>query len=210
MFPYWDEYLEASIRADEPPVTASEYVEEHDRRETTQRGFRAVVTLLADDVFDAVRLPDGPAHLLDVGGGHGDNAIEACRRAPQLRATSLDSPGALSFAEDAAAGLADRVDCRPGDALADDLGTDHDLACCFNAAHGFDPPTNRRPFGRIRVAMTSGGRVVLDQIASDPPARSRPYRLRLRHCTGGDRLRAGDAPGVARRVRLRRRRDHAV
>lgn len=171
VFPYWDEYLEASIRAGEPPVTAYEYADEHGLWETTQRGFRAVATLLSDDVFDAISLPTGDAHLLDVGGGHGYYSIEACTREPGLRATILDAPGALEFArsEVEAAGLADRIDCRAGDALEDDLGADLDLAFCFNVVHGFDPETNRALFGRIRDALGPGGRlVVLDQFASDP------------------------------------------
>lgn len=170
VFPYWDEYLEASIRAGEPPVTAYEYADEHDLWETTQRGFRAVATLLADDVFDAISLPRGETHLLDVGGGHGYYTIEACRRQPELRATILDSAGALELAREeiATAGLGDRIDCRPGDALEANLGADLDLVFCFNVAHGFDPETNRELFGRIHDALAPGGRlVVLDQFASD-------------------------------------------
>ncbi len=170
VFPYWDEHLEASIRAGEPPVTAYEYADEHDLWEVTQRGFRAVATLLADDVFDAISLPGGEAQLLDVGGGHGYYTIEACTRQPELRATILDSPGALELARDeiATAGLADRIDCRGGDALESELGSDLDLVFCFNVVHGFDPETNRELFGRIGDALAPGGRLVLlDQFASE-------------------------------------------
>jgi SAM-dependent methyltransferase len=82
----------------------------------------------------------------------------------------LDAPGALELARDeiAAAGLEDRIDCRAGDALEADLGTDLDLVFCFNVAHGFDAETNRELFGRIHDALAPGGRlVVLDQFASD-------------------------------------------
>ncbi|MFB6311770.1 MAG: cyclopropane-fatty-acyl-phospholipid synthase family protein, partial [Salinirussus sp.] len=113
---------------------------------------------------------DGPARLLDVGGGHGYYSIEACQRASNLRATILDAPGALGVAEAeiAAAGIGDRIETRGGDALQDDLGGPYDVAFCFNVAHGFDPDENQVLFGRIADALASDGRlVVLDQFAGE-------------------------------------------
>lgn len=166
VFEYWDEHLEAVFREGEPPLTMYEWLDEHGGWDQTQRGFRAVATLLADDVFDAIELPASDATLLDVGGGHGYYAIEACRRRPDLTATLVDAPEALAFARDAVAeaGLDDRITLRGADALTDDLGTDYDLVFCFNVAHGYDPATNCDLFARLRDALASGGRlVVLDQ-----------------------------------------------
>jgi SAM-dependent methyltransferase len=166
VFEYWDEHLETVLREGEPPQTMYEWLDDHGGWERTQRGFRAVATLLVDDVFAAVTLPDGDATLLDVGGGHGYYTIEACRRQPDLTATLLDAPDALGLAREAVAdaGLDDRVTLRSGDALTDDVGSDYDLIFCFNVAHGFDPATNRDLFARLRDALAPGGRlVVLDQ-----------------------------------------------
>lgn len=168
VFPYWDEHLEVSVRAGEPTQTAYDYVDERGGWETTQRGFRAAATLVADDVFDAIDLPTGKARLLDVGGGHGYYSIEACRHQPELLATILDTPKALDLAREEieTAGLGERIDTRGGDALVDDLGDGWDLIFCFNVAHGFDPAENRALFERFHDALAPGGRlVVLDQFA---------------------------------------------
>lgn len=168
VFPYWDETLEAAIREGAPPQTMYEWLDDRGGWATAQRGFRAVATLLADDVLDAIDLPSGGGQLLDVGGGHGYYAIEACRRAPGLEATVLDAPKALEVAraDVAAAGLADRIDLRGGDALTDDLGEGYDVAFCFNVVHGYDAATNRALFERIHDALAPGGQiVVLDQFA---------------------------------------------
>ncbi|MFB6311771.1 MAG: methyltransferase, partial [Salinirussus sp.] len=57
VFPYWTEHLETTIRSGSPERTAYDYAEENELWEVTQRGFRAVATLLADDVFETISLP---------------------------------------------------------------------------------------------------------------------------------------------------------
>lgn len=169
VFPYWDEFLETAIREGEPPQTMYEWLDDRGGWAAAQRGFRAVATLLADDVLDAIDLPSGVGRLLDVGGGHAYYAIEACRRRPALHATVIDAPEALGVAraDIADADLDDRIELRGGDALTDDLGGEYDVAFCFNVIHGYDPATNRALFERIHDALAPDGRIiVLDQFAA--------------------------------------------
>jgi acetylserotonin N-methyltransferase len=65
----------------------------------------------------------GFQHLVDVGGGTGHLAIEACKAYPKLRATVFDLASVASMAEEQvhASGLCDRVRVVAGDFLTDDL-----------------------------------------------------------------------------------------
>jgi 2-hydroxy-4-(methylsulfanyl)butanoate S-methyltransferase len=68
--------------------------------------------------------------LLDVGGGSGAFSITLCRRFPELRATILDFPSvqaaATGFVRDA--GMSDRIDFIPGDALTTEWPKGQDVA----------------------------------------------------------------------------------
>jgi len=61
----------------------------------------------------------GAARLLDVAGGSGAFSITLCHRFPDLRATVLDFPTVTPVAQRyiAEAGLAERIEVLPGDAL---------------------------------------------------------------------------------------------
>lgn len=167
VFPFWERTLETAVREGEPPRTLYEWCDERPERwETAQRGFRAAASVLADAIAGKVAVPDGPARLLDVGGGHGLYAVELCRRHPGLSATVFDRPAALDVAREeiAAAGLDDRIGVRGGDYETDDLGEGYDLALVFNVAHAHDPAETVALFERVADALAPGGRIaVLDQ-----------------------------------------------
>jgi cyclopropane fatty-acyl-phospholipid synthase-like methyltransferase len=61
----------------------------------------------------------GATRLLDIGGGSGAFSITLCRRFPQLRATLLDFENVTRVAQRyvSEAGLSDRIELLPGDAL---------------------------------------------------------------------------------------------
>ena len=88
------------------------------------RGQRELARLSAAEVARKLRLPSGARQLLDIGGGHGLYSAALCRRHPGLTATVLDLPGSAAVGREivAAAGMADRVRFRDGDATAGDLG----------------------------------------------------------------------------------------
>lgn len=167
VFPFWEENLEAAIRAGEPPATLYEWLGDDETRwETTQRGFRAAASVVVDEVVDAVDVPEDASALLDIGGGHGLFAVELCRARPSLSATVVDSPAALSLARETVedAGLEDRVTTRGADYLREDLGDGFDVALAFNVVHAHDRGETVRLFERAHDALDPGGRLaVLDQ-----------------------------------------------
>lgn len=167
VFPFWEENLEAAIRTGEPPETLYEWLgDDEDRWETTQRGFRAAASVVAEEVRRAVDVPEDASAVLDVGGGHGLFAVELCRSRPGLSATVVDHPAALGLARETIgeAELDDRVTTRGADYLVDDLGEGFDLALAFNIVHAHDRAETVRLFERVHGALAPGGRIaVLDQ-----------------------------------------------
>jgi SAM-dependent methyltransferase len=136
-------------------------------------GQRDLARLTAAEVARKVRVPDGARALLDVGGGHGWYAAQLCRRHPGLTATVLDLPGSAAVGREiiAAAGMADRVHHRDGDALdpatyATGLDGPYDVVCCFNLVHHLAEADIVALFGRIRGVLRPGGTLaVLDGFA---------------------------------------------
>lgn len=167
VFPFWRRHLETTVREGEPPKTIYEWFDEEPGRwETAQRGFRAAASVVVEEVADKLSVPDGPARVLDVGGGHGLFAIELCRRRPDLEAMVFDHPEALDVAREeiAAAGLEDQIAVQGGDYWTDDLGDGYDLALVFNVVHAHHGEANVRLFERVGDALAPGGTVaVLDQ-----------------------------------------------
>lgn len=166
VFPFWEQELETAVREGEPSQTIYEWFDEAPGRwETAQAGFAATASLLADDVADAVRLPDGATELVDVGGGHGRYAMALCRRHPDLAATVFDVQGAVdTLTDEVPVDLQDRIGTRAGDYFTDDLGSGYDAALVFNVVHAHDPAENTALFERVADALDTGGRIfVLDQ-----------------------------------------------
>jgi O-methyltransferase domain len=156
--------------------------------------------LSAGEVARKVPVPSGSTTLLDVGGGHGWYSASLCRRHPDLRATVLDLPGSARVGRQimAAAGMADRVEHREGDALVADLGGPYDVVLCFNLVHHLSPVQAGELFARIRDALTpSGCLAVMDAFAE--PTRRRSGSA----ATLGLFLYLSSGSGVYRPVQLR-------
>lgn len=83
-------------------------------------------------------VPLGDARLLlDVGGGTGFYGIACLRKNPQLRAIVLDRPEVLKVTCQLAAtyGVADRLDCLPGDMFHDPVPAGVDVVLLSNVLH---------------------------------------------------------------------------
>ncbi len=106
---------------------------------------------------------DGVRRLLDIGGGPAIYAIEFARRNPGLEVVVFDSEATLTVAERniRAAELEDRITCRAGDALEDDLGGPYDLIFISNVVHIYPAATNRQLLGRCASALGPDGRLVI-------------------------------------------------
>ncbi len=129
--------------------------------------------LSAGEVARKLPLPGRARSLLDIGGGHGWYSAQLCRRHPQLTATVLDLPGSAAIGREiiAAAGMADRVRHRDGDATTDDLGRGYDAVLCFNLVHHLTPDQITRLFGRIRAALAPGGVLAVMDAFAEPDRR---------------------------------------
>jgi SAM-dependent methyltransferase len=124
--------------------------------------------LSAGEIARKLPLPARPRAVLDIGGGHGWYSATLCRRYPELTATVVDLPGSAEVGREivAAAGLADRVLFRPGDATTADLGSGYDAVLCFNLVHHLTPEQAAGLFRRAAAALRPGGTLaVLDAFA---------------------------------------------
>ncbi len=115
----------------------------------------------------AERVPPGGARrLLDVGGGTGIYSVACLRRNPQLRAVVWDRPEVLKVAREFAEsyGVADRLECRPGDMFRDPLPPDCDVMLLSNILHDWDVPECRALVGRCAEALPPGGRLLIHDV----------------------------------------------
>jgi SAM-dependent methyltransferase len=137
-------------------------------------GQAELARLSAAEVARKLPLPAGARALLDIGGGHGGYAAALCARHPALRATVLDLPGSAAVGREliAAAGLADRVVFRDGDATTADLGTGYDAVLCFNVVHHLAPDDAAGLLRRIADALAPGGTVAVLDVFAEPGRRA--------------------------------------
>lgn len=87
IFPFWETTFDRTLETGQPGATLYESLgDDADAWRTVQEGFRATARVLLEPVCDRAPI-EGAARLLDLGGGHGANAAELCRRHADLRAT---------------------------------------------------------------------------------------------------------------------------
>ncbi|MCW2932103.1 MAG: methyltransferase family protein [Actinomycetia bacterium] len=137
-------------------------------------GQRELARLSAAEVARKLPLPANPRALLDIGGGHGSYSARLAERYPTLTATVLDLPGSAAIGREliAAAGLADRVLFRDGDATTADLGTGYDAVLCFNLVHHLAPDATASLFRRIGDALKPGGTLAVLDVFAEPGRRA--------------------------------------
>ena len=113
----------------------------------------------------AQRVPFGNETLLDVGGGTGIYAIACLRQHPGLKAIVFDRPEVLKVAAEFAVqyGVADRMECRPGDMFRDPLPT-ADAILLSNVLHDWDVPECEQLVTRCAAALRSGGRLLIHDV----------------------------------------------
>lgn len=136
-----------------------------------QRGMYALACLAVPETIRRAPVPEGARGLLDIGGSHGAFAAAFCARYPGLRATVLDLPEAILHAAPllaesaAAAGVNGRIEHRPGDALADDLGeAQWDVVFVGQLIHHFDDASGRGLVQRIARCLRPGGVLVVQEV----------------------------------------------
>jgi hypothetical protein len=109
---------------------------------------------------------DSSRQLLDVGGGSGIYSIACLEQYPHLRAIVWDRPEVLKVAEELAQaqGVAERLECRPGDMFRDPVPDGADVILLSNVLHDWDVPECRALVKRCAVALPAGGRLLIHDV----------------------------------------------
>ncbi|HTU24436.1 MAG TPA: methyltransferase [Pirellulales bacterium] len=141
---------------------------------------------------------DGARLMVDVGGGTGIYSIACLQHDPKLRAIVWDRPEVLKVAAEMAAeyGVADRLECQPGDMFTDPVPRGADAILVSNVLHDWDVPANREIVGRLAAALASGGRLLVHDAflndALDGPLPIANYSAALFSLTEGRAYSAGE------------------
>ena len=108
-------------------------------------------------------------HILDLGGGPGIYGIEFAKAWPDVEVTIFDTPEALGVARQNinAAGLAERIHLRPGDAFDDPLGGPYGAVFISNVIHIYSAEMNRLLIRRCAEALRVGGQLVMKDFFLD-------------------------------------------
>ncbi len=104
--------------------------------------------------------------LLDLGGGTGLYSIAWLQRHPRLRAVVLDRPEVLKVAQEEAVlhGVAERLECQPGDMFRSPLPSGVSAILLSNVLHDWDVPECRALVRRCADALPSGGRLLIHDV----------------------------------------------
>jgi predicted O-methyltransferase YrrM len=133
----------------------------------------------------------GAKRLLDIGGGTGIYSIAWLQRHPDLQAIVFDRPEVLKVAAEMAQayGVADRLECQPGDMFSDPLPRDVDVVLLSNVLHDWDVPQCQTLVTRAAGALSSGGRLLIHDVflndALDGPLAIAYYSAALFRLTEG-------------------------
>jgi predicted O-methyltransferase YrrM len=139
----------------------------------------------------------GPV-LLDVGGGTGIYSIAWLRRNQSGRAIVFDRPEVLKIATEFALeyGVADRLECHPGDMFVDDLPLGANTILLSNILHDWDVPECRTLIQRCAAALRPAGELVIHDVflndALDGPLPIALYSAALFTLTEGRAYSAGE------------------
>lgn len=138
----------------------------HDRPELGAR-FSSYMHAFAEHasplIARKVVLPRDAHHVLDIGGSHGLHSMTLCNKYPNLRATILDDAAALTQTRRLAKahGLADRIQCLPGDCRTTALPKELDAVLLYSVAHNHTAADNKRLFARIAAALRPKGQLII-------------------------------------------------
>jgi len=195
--------LDASIRHGKRTVDFYSWIE---RRPKTLQNFQDMLERMAGslspEVVDLVPVPATSTRLLDIGGGHARYSVAFCQRHPQLTASIVDLPGALSVGRRTvdAEGLSDRISLQEGDWRTGRNGPEFDVVLMFNILHGNGVEENEQLVRDAATALRPGGTVAILEALSDVPveagllgeAHVRAFSLNLFHTQGGQTYRFAD------------------
>lgn len=118
---------------------------------------------------------EGPARVLDVGGGHGGYSMALARRYPNVEATVLELPAAAKVAREIIAeeALSEQVRVRKANFQEEELGSDFDLILLFGVLGSESAEGRRALLRKVYAALRPGGAVAIRGFAYG----EKPYDL---------------------------------
>ncbi|HON08304.1 MAG TPA: methyltransferase, partial [Verrucomicrobiota bacterium] len=143
------------------------------------RAMASTASFLARETAEAIDLRNTKT-MLDIGGGPGIYAIEFAKRQPELKVTIMDNAPTLEVAREniKKAGLLDRIELKPGNALTDDLGASYDLILMSNVIHQYSNEENTKLIKRAAKALNNGGCLYVKDFILNP-SRITPIKASL-------------------------------
>ncbi len=126
------------------------------------RGMANIAELSAVNLWNKINL-SGHRRLLDVGGGPGTYALEACRRYPDLSAVVVDLPEVKPIFEEyrEKSPVGDRVTFAEADVHSDPLPGDCDAVLLSNVIHSWSEDQNQALLKKIELVIPSGGLLII-------------------------------------------------
>jgi SAM-dependent methyltransferase len=120
-----------------------------------------------------------PKRILDIACGSGFYGIAALKRFAGARLVQVDWPGVIPHAQANAkeAGVADRIEFRPGDIFAADLGAGYDLILAVNIYHHFSIAKNAELSARLAGAAASGATLIIVDMVPDEAREKERFAL---------------------------------
>jgi ubiquinone/menaquinone biosynthesis C-methylase UbiE len=102
-------------------------------------------------------------HLLDIGGGDGDNAIELAKQLPDLNVTIIDLADTCGLAAKnvAKAGLSQRIETNPGNFLEDPLPQGADAIMFAHIFNIYSDEMNQALVKKCADALPKGGKLII-------------------------------------------------
>ena len=212
LFTLWPT-LERSLVEGKPPTDWYAWLEQNPR---TLRTFQTMLGGMARHagpaIAQAAALPESTRRLLDVGGSHALYSVAFCRALPELHATVLDFPGAVSIGREnvAAEGLGDRITFREADFLREPLAAEgdggYDAVLLCRVVHGLGAEANTALLRGAHDALAPGGRVIVVE-EYDPGQRTagsvndafmRTFSLNMYHLQGAQMYTTDEIAGWMR------------
>ncbi len=119
--------------------------------------------------------------LLDLGGGPGTYALAFLKKNPRLHATVTDRPAALEVAQTLAReqSLASRLSVHSGNFLDEKIPGAYDVVWYSNVLHIYSPAENLKIFKKVKRALNSGGRLLIQDTFLEDPRGLRPLEANL-------------------------------
>ena len=159
----WD-YLDQSIRHGRPPLLGWEWLDRDQKHwDAYHAGLKSTAVLISPDIIRKITIPRTAEQLLDLGGSHGQYAVEFCRHYPRLSAVVYDWTAASRMAMEniLSSGLSSRIAFHAGDFLKDEIPAGQDVILMFNIIRIFDPAVLKTVLIKVHDALKRGGMVII-------------------------------------------------